>query len=58
MAGVLQEAGGNDSRAHTISQVEVEYSILHCTSTFIRLSNFYQEFSLYCIVIMNDGGKG
>ena len=32
----------------------VEYSIIPYTSTFIRLSNFYQEFYAHCIVIVND----
>ena len=56
MARVLQEAWDADSRAFTRSQVEVEYFIIHCTSIFIRLSHFYQEFCVYCVVIMNDGG--
>ena len=56
MARVLQEAWDADSRARTRSQVEVEYFIIHCTSIFIRYSHFYQEFCVYCVVIMNDGG--
>ena len=32
----------------------VEYSIFSYTSTFIRLSNLYQEFYAHCIVIVND----
>ena len=58
VAGVLQEAGDADSRAHTRSQVWVEYFIIPYTSTFIRLSDLYQEFCVHCIVIMNDGGVG
>ena len=55
---VLQEAGNADSRASTISQVQVEYFIFPQTSTFIRLSHSYQEFCVHCIVIINDGGMG
>ena len=58
VGGVLQEAGDADSRAGTISQVLVEYFIFPQTSTFIRLSHFYQEFCVHCIVIINDGGMG
>ena len=58
MAGILQEAEDADSRAHTRSQVQVEYFIIPYTSTFIRLSHLYQEFSVHCIVIMMHGGNG
>ena len=51
VAGVLQEAWDADSRAHTRSQVYVEYFIIPYTSTFIRLSHLYQEFCVHCIVI-------
>ena len=34
MASVLQEAGDADSKACTRSQVQVEYFIIPCTSTF------------------------
>ena len=55
---VLQEAGDADSRAGTMSQVQVEYFIFPQTSTFIRSSHFYQEFCVHCIVIINDEGMG
>ena len=58
MAGVLQEAGDADSRAHTRSKVSVEYFIIPYTSTFIRLAHLYLEFCVCCIVIMNDEGDG
>ena len=58
VAAVLQEAGDADSRAHTWSQVQVEYIIIPYTSTFIRLPHLYQEFYVHCIVITNDGGMG
>ena len=57
-AGVLQEAGGADSRAPTRSQVYVEYVIISYTSTFIRLSHLYQKFYVHLIVITNDEGIG
>ena len=52
VTGVLQEAGDADSRAHTRSQAWVEYIIIPYTYTFIRLSHLYQEFYVYCIVLM------
>ena len=55
---VLQEAGDANSRVHTRSQVEVEYFIIHYTSTFIRLSHSTEEFCVHCIVIMNYSGMG
>ena len=58
VGGVLQEAGDADSRAGTMSQVQVEYFIFPQTSTFIRSSHFYQEFCVHCIVIINDEGMG
>ena len=58
MAGVLQEAGDADPRAHTRSQVLVEYFIIPYTSAFIKFSHLYQDFCVHCIVIMNDGGMG
>ena len=32
-----------------------EYFIIPYTSTFIRLSHWYQEICVHCIVIMNYG---
>ena len=58
VAGVFQEAGDADSRAHTRSQVSVEYIIIPYTSTFIRLPHLYKEFYVHCIVITNGGGMG
>ena len=58
VAGVLQEGGDAESRACTRSQAWVEYFIIPYTSTFIRLSHLYQEFCVYYILIMNDGGMG
>ena len=58
MAGVLLEAVDADSRACTRSQVSAEYLIISYTSTFIRLSHLYQEFSVHCTIIMNDGVLG
>ena len=56
VAGVWQEAGDADSRVHTRSQVYAQYLIIHYTSTFTRLSHWYQEFCPHCIVIINGGG--
>ena len=55
MACVLQEAGDADSRAHTRSQMYVEYFIIPYACTLIRLSHFYQEFCAHSVFIMNDG---
>ena len=38
--------------------MQVEYSTIPYTSTFIRLSNLYQEFNVDCVVIINDGSMG
>ena len=38
--------------------MQVEYSTIPYTSTFIRLSNLYQEFNVDCVVIINDGSRG
>ena len=35
-----------------------KYFTIPDTSTFIRLSDMYQEFCAHCIVIMNDGETG
>ena len=34
--------------------LSLDNDIIPYTSTFIRLSHLYQEFCVYCIVIMND----
>ena len=57
MANVLQEAVDTDSRDPTKSQLLLEYFIIQCTSTFIRLSHSYQEYHVYCTVII-VGGEG
>ena len=58
VAGVFQEAGAADSRAHTRSQVYVEYIFILYTFTFITWPHLYQEFHVHCIVVTNDGGMG
>ena len=55
VANVLQEAGDADSKAHTRSQVEVEYFIIPYTSTFIRLSHLCQEFYVHSFIIIKGG---
>ena len=55
VAGAFHEAGDPDSRAQTRSQMEVEYFIVPCTSTFIRLSHLCQEFYIHFIIVINDG---
>ena len=56
MAGVLQGAEDADSRAHTRSQVCVEYNIIPYTSTSITLSHLCQGYHGHYIVTSSDGG--
>ena len=58
VAGVLQEAGDADSRAHTRSQVLVEYDIIPYTSTSITLPDLCQGYHGHCIVTSSDGEGG
>ena len=58
VAGVLQEAGDADSRAHTRSQVSVEYNIIPYTSTSITLPHLCQGYHSHCVVTSSDGGMG
>ena len=58
VAGVFQEAWDADSRAHTRSQVWVEYFIIAYTSPFIRFSHLYQQLNVHYIVIINDWRMG
>ena len=58
MAGVLQGAEDADSRAHTRSQVCVEYNIIPYTSTSITLSHLCQRYHRHCIVTLSDGEMG
>ena len=58
VACALQEAGDADSRAHTRSQVWVEYNIIPYTSTSITLPHLCQGHHGHCIVTSSDGGMG
>ena len=58
VAGVLQEAGDPDSKAHTRSQVCVEYNIISYTSTSITLPHFCQQYHDHCLATSSDGGMG
>ena len=54
VAGVLQQAGDVDSRAHTISQVQVEHFLNCHTSRSIRMMIIIVLF----VVIANNGKMG
>ena len=56
--GVLHETGDADSRAHTRSQLQVEYFIIPYTSISIRLPHLCQGYHDHCVVTANDGGMG
>ena len=57
VVGVLQEERDADSRAHTISQMEVENTIIPYTSMSIRLPHLCQGYYDYCLVNTYDGGR-
>ena len=58
VAGVLQEAGDTDSRAHTRSEVWVEYNIIPWTSTSIPLPYFCQGYNVTVFLLQVMGGMG
>ena len=58
LVGVLQEAEDADRRACTRSYFKLNISLIPANSTLIRLSHFYQEFCICCIVITSDGMMG
>ena len=58
VAGVSQEAADADSRAHTRSQVQVEYNIIPYFSMPITLLHLCQGYHGQCFVTSSDGGMG
>ena len=46
--------GDTELRAHTKSQVQVDYLIILHTFIFTRLSHLYKEYHMHCIVITSD----
>ena len=58
VAGVLQEADDADSRAHTRSQVYIEYFIIPYSFISIRLPRLCQGYHDDCVVTANDVGMG